>query len=227
SVGKPEVVYHTDDHGKRLEPIESLVIDVPNEVVGPVMQLLGDRRAEMFHMATIGNRTQLEFTIPARGLIGLRSRVLTATAGEAIMHHRFDTYGPYRGDIPGRLNGVMVATESGQVTAYALDQLAGRGIMFVEPGEKVYEGQIVGEHCKGNDIPVNVARRKNLTNVRSSTKDASVTLKAPRQITLENALEYIDLDELVEITPDSIRLRKTHLKENDRKRVSRRAVAMT
>ena len=227
SVGKPEVVYHTDDHGKRLEPIETLVIDVPNEVVGPVMQLLGDRRAEMFHMATIGNRTQLEFTIPARGLIGLRSRVLTATAGEAIMHHRFDKYGPYRGDIPGRLNGVMIATEAGQVTAYALDQLAGRGIMFVEPGDKVYEGQIVGEHCKGNDIPVNVARRKNLTNVRSSTKDASVTLKAPRQITLENALEYIDFDELVEITPDSIRLRKTHLKESDRKRVSRCAVAMT
>ncbi len=227
AVGKPEVVYHTDDHGKRLEPIETLVIDVPNESVGPVMQLLGDRRAEMFHMATIGNRTQLEFTVPARGLIGLRSKAMTATAGEAIMHHRFNAYGPYRGDIPGRVNGVMIATEAGQVTAYALDQLAGRGIMFVEPGEKVYEGQIIGEHCKMNDIPVNVARRKNLTNVRSSTKDASVTLKAPRQITLENALEYIDLDELVEITPDSIRLRKTHLKENDRKRVSRRAVAMT
>ncbi len=227
SVGKPEVVYHTDEHGKRLEPIERLVMDVPNEVVGPVMQLLGDRRAEMIHMATVGNRTQLEFTISARGLIGLRSRVLTATAGEAIMHHRFDAYGPYRGDIPGRLNGVMIATEAGQVTAYALDQLSGRGIMFVEPGDKVYEGQIVGEHCKMNDIPVNVVRRKNLTNVRSSTKDTTVTLKAPRKITLENAMEYIDLDELVEITPDSIRLRKTHLKENDRKRVARRAVAMT
>ncbi|MCD4700043.1 MAG: translational GTPase TypA, partial [Phycisphaerae bacterium] len=133
---------------------------------------------------------------------------------------------PYRGEIDGRANGVMIATESGQVTAYALDQLANRGMMFVQPGDDVYEGQIVGEHCKDNDIPVNVARRKNLTNVRSSTKDTTVTLKAPRRITLEGALEYIAFDELVEVTPQSIRLRKANLKENDRKRVSRRAAAL-
>ena len=225
SVGKPEVVYHTDEHGKRLEPMEHLVIDVPNDTVGPVMQLVGERRGEMVHMSTGGVRTQLEFTIPARGLIGLRSRVLTATAGEAIVHHRFQSYGPHRGEIAGRTNGVMIATELGQVTAYALDQLADRGAMFVEPGEEVYEGQIVGENCREGDITVNVVRRKNLTNVRSSTKDATVTLKVARKITLEGALEYVELDELVELTPSRIRLRKAHLKENDRKRAVRRAAA--
>ncbi len=226
SVGKPEVVYRTDEHGKRTEPMEHLIIDVPTVSVGPVMQLVGDRRAEMVHMGTGRTRSQLEFRVPARGLIGLRSRVMTATAGEAIIHHRFESYGPYRGDIGGRANGVMIATEAGQVTAYALDQLADRGIMFVAPGDEVYEGQIIGEHCKENDIPVNVVRRKNLTNVRSSTKDTTVTLKAPRRITLEGALEYVEFDEMVEVTPQSIRLRKSHLKENDRKRVSRRAASM-
>jgi len=222
AVGKPQVVYHTDGRGKRLEPIERLVIDVPADAVGATMQLLGDRRAEMVHMETAAERTQLEFTIPARGLIGLRNRMLNATAGEVIMHHRFESYGPDRGEISKRTNGVMIATDSGQVTAYALEQLAGRGVMFVEPGDEVYEGQIVGEHCKDSDLPVNVVRRKNLTNVRSSTKEATVTLKAPRRMGLEGALEYIELDELVEVTPESIRLRKIHLKEGDRKRAARR-----
>ena len=223
AVGKPEVVYHTDEHGRQLEPIERLVIDVPTGAVGAVMQLLGDRRAEMVHMDTAGGRTQLEFTIPTRGLIGLRSRILTATAGEAVMHHRFESYGRCRGETARRANGVMVATEGGPVTAYALEQLADRGVMFVEPGEKVYEGQIVGEHCRDNDITVNVVRRKNLTNVRSSTKEMTVTLKAPRRVSLEGALEYIELDERVEVTPARIRLRKVHLKDNDRKRAARRA----
>jgi len=225
AVGKPEVVYHADDDGRRLEPIERLVIDTPTDAVGPVMQLLGDRRAEMVHMDTAGPRTQLEFTIPARGLIGLRSRILNATAGEAVMHHRFEAYGPDRGEIAKRTNGVMIASEPGAVTGYALEQLADRGIMFVQAGDAVYEGQIVGEHAKDKDIPVNVVRRKNLTNVRSSTKEATVTLKAPRPITLESALEYIELGELVEITPESVRLRKVHLKENDRKRADRRKAA--
>ncbi|NLF29796.1 MAG: translational GTPase TypA [Planctomycetes bacterium] len=224
SVGKPEVLYHTDEHGRRTEPIEHLVIDVPTECVGAVMQLTGDRRAEMIHMKTHAGRTQLEFLIPARGLIGLRSRVLTATAGELIMHHRFKEYGPYRGEMGRRINGVMVATESGRVTAYALEQLADRGVMFVVPGDEVYEGQIVGEHAKDKDLPVNVTRRKALTNVRASTKEATVTLKSPRQVTLEYALEYIENDERVEITPASVRLRKIHLKEHDRKRASRKAV---
>jgi len=225
AVGKPEVVYHADDQGRRMEPVERLVLDVPTDAVGAVMQLIGDRRAEMAHMDTSGPRAQLEFTVPARGLIGLRARVLTATAGEVVMHHRFEAYGPYRGEIPGRPNGVMIATDPGPVTAYALDQLADRGVMFVRPGDRVYEGQIVGEYCRDNDIPVNVVRRKNLTNVRSSTKDSTVTLKAPRRITLEGALEYIAADELVEITPQHIRLRKKHLSENDRRRAARRAPA--
>jgi GTP-binding protein len=173
-------------------------------------------------MDTHGPRTELEFTIPARGLIGLRSRMLTATAGEVIMHHRFETFGPYRGEIGGRVNGVMIATDTGQVTAYALEQLAGRGVMFVTPTENVYEGQIVGEHCRDNDLPVNAVRKKNLTNIRSSTKEATVTLKAPRPITLESALEYVEFDELVEITPNNIRLRKVHLKENARKQAARK-----
>jgi GTP-binding protein len=225
SVGKPQVVYHRDDKGKRLEPIERLVIDVPADVLGPVMQLLGDRRAEMEHMETVGSRTQLEFTIPARSLLGLRNRMLTATGGEVIMHHRFESYGPERGDIGGRINGVMIATDSGSVTGYALEQLAGRGIMFVQPGDDVYEGQIVGEHCKDNDLPINVVKRKNLNNIRSSTKEATVTLKAPRLLTLEAALEYIELDEMVEITPNYVRIRKIHLREADRKRASRQAAA--
>ncbi|MBS3820529.1 MAG: translational GTPase TypA [Planctomycetes bacterium] len=221
-VGKPEVIYHRDEDGKRTEPIENLIIDIPTDCVGSAMSLLGDRKADMQHMDTRGRRTVLEFLIPARGLIGLRSRLLTATAGEAIMHHRFDHYGAERGPIGGRLNGAMIATETGQVTAYALEQLADRGVMFVTPGDAVYEGQVVGEHCKDSDIPVNVVKGKKLTNIRSSTKEATVTLKAPRQLTLEGALEYIEPDELVELTPSAVRIRKRHLKEADRKRASRK-----
>ncbi|MBN1941778.1 MAG: translational GTPase TypA [Phycisphaerae bacterium] len=222
TVGKPQVVLHVDEHGKTAEPIERLVLDVPAEALGAVMQLLGDRRAEMTHMESNGPRVQLEFTIPARGLIGLRSRMLTATAGEVVMHHRFECFGPHRGEIAGRANGVMVATETGQVTAYALEQLAGRGVMFVQPGLDVYEGQIVGEHCRDNDLPVNAVRKKNLTNIRSSTKEATVTLKAPRPITLEGALEYVEHDEYVEITPKNVRLRKMHLKETARRQAARK-----
>jgi len=217
TIGKPEVIYRHEG-GKRQEPLELLVVDVPNESVGAVMQLLGDRRAEMVHMKQSEARTHIEFKVPARGLIGLRSNLLTATQGEAVMHHRFIEYGAFRGEIPGRTSGVMVATETGRVTAYALDQLADRGTMFVEPGDDVYEGQIVGEHCKDNDIIVNVVRQKKLTNTRSSTKDATVQLKAAWRPALETALEYIEGDELVELTPQSIRLRKRFLKDIDRRR---------
>ena len=222
SVGKPQVILRTDEHGRKLEPIERLTVDVPTESVGAVMQLLGDRRAEMTHMNTSGPRTQLEFTIPARGLIGLRSRVLTATAGEAILHHRFESYGPHRGEVGRRLNGAMVAIETGRVTTYALEGLAARGIMFVKPGDEVYAGQIVGEHCKEGDIGVNVVKRKSLNNIRSANKDATVVLKAARQITLEGGLEYIEGDELVELTPGAIRLRKRWLREIDRRRNARK-----
>jgi len=221
-VGKPTVIYKRVD-GTLMEPVELLVVDVPTDSVGPVMQLLGDRRAEMMKMDThSGNRTTMEFSIPARGLIGLRNRMLTATKGEAIMHHRFHEYQAARGDITGRPNGVMVTMETGQVTAYALDQLSDRGTMFVEPTDQVYTGQIVGEHCKDNDILINAVRCKKLTNMRASSKDATVVLKAARSITLEAALEYIEHDELVEITPTAIRIRKRILDENDRKREGRR-----
>ena len=221
TVGKPEVILH-EEAGKKLEPIELLVVDVPTESIGTVMQLLGDRRAESVKMETSGPRTHMEFAVPARGLIGLRNRLLNATQGEAVMHHRFHEYGSFRGPIPGRASGVMIAMETGRVTAYAVVQLADRGAMFVTPGDSVYEGQIVGEHCKEGDIPVNVVRLKKLTNMRSSTKEQTVGLKAPRLLELEAALEYIEQDELVELTPQSIRLRKRWLTENERKRRSRR-----
>ena len=226
-VGKPEVIYHRDAHGHRTEPIERLIIDVPTVSVGASMQLLGDRRAEMVHMDTRGNRSMLEFMVPSRGLIGLRSRLLTATMGEAIMHHRFEKYDRYRGAIPHRTNGAMIATDTGTVTGYALDQLAARGMMFVRPGDAVYEGQVIGEHCKDTDIPVNIVRAKKLTNMRAASKDATVVLKAPRQFTLEGALEYVEADELVELTPQSIRLRKRYLKEADRKRNVRKFAVAT
>ena len=220
TIGKPEVIYRFEN-GKKLEPFELLVIDVPNESVGAVMQLLGDRHAHTVKMDPQDNRTHMEFEIPARGLIGLRSRLLTATQGEAIMHHRFQRYGNFGGEIAGRTNGVMASTQSGLVTAYALDQLADRGMMFVEPGEQVYEGQIVGEHCKDGDINVNVVRQKQMSNMRSSTKDQTVTLKAARKLVLEPALEYIEEDELVELTPLSLRLRKRFLTDFDRRRHAR------
>jgi len=217
TVGKPEVIYREKD-GKRQEPLELLVVDSPNENVGAVMQLVGNRGAEMVNMEASYPRTHIEFKIPARGLIGLRSKLMTATSGEAIMNHRFLEYGDFRGEIPGRINGVMVATVSGQVTTYALDKLAGRGTAFVEPGDEVYEGQIVGEHSRENDLGVNVIRQKKLTNIRAAAKDATITLKTAWRPELEAALEYIDHDELVELTPQSIRLRKRFLTEADRRR---------
>ena len=223
-VGKPNVIYKKVG-GKLLEPIELLVVDTPTDYLGSVMQLMGDRKAEMSKMDSQGARTMLEFTIPARGLIGLRNRMLTASKGEAIMHHRFHRYEPTRGEIGGRANGVMVATDSGQVTAWALDQLASRGMMFVEPGDQIYAGQLVGEHCKENDISVNAVKMKRLTNMRAASKDATVVLKPARKMTLEAAMEYIDNDELVEITPQSVRMRKRLLTEIDRKRAGRKPAA--
>lgn len=222
AVGKPRVIYREVD-GKSLEPIEYLVIDVPSNAVGPVMELVGNRRAECLKMDSRGESTHLEFTIPARGLIGLRTRLLNATSGTAIMHHNFYDYQPNRGAIPARVNGVLISTETGRSTAYALENLQERGVLFVGASETVYEGQVVGEHCRDNDLPVNVCREKKLTNVRSATAEKSIILKPPRQLTLEQALEYIEEDELVEVTPRAIRLRKVFLKEADRRRVARHA----
>jgi GTP-binding protein len=222
SVGKPRVITRVVN-GQTMEPIEYLVIDVPPASVGAVMELVGNRRAECLKLDARGEMTHVEFTIPARGLIGLRTRLLNATSGQAIMHHNFYDYQPVRGSIPGRVNGVMVSTETGRATAYALENLQERGVLFVGAGEQVYEGQVVGEHCRDNDLPVNVCREKKLTNVRASTAEKTILLKPPRQLTLEQALEYIEEDELVEVAPGAVRLRKMLLKESDRKKWARQA----
>ncbi len=224
SVGKPRVITK-EVNGQLMEPIEYLVIDVPPSCVGAVMELVGNRRAECVKMDAQGAMTHMEFTIPARGLIGLGTRLMTATAGQAIVHHNFYDYQPVRGSIPGRVNGVMVSTETGRATPFALDNLQERGTLFVAGGEQVYEGQVVGEHCRDNDLPVNVCREKKLTNIRAAGSDKAIILKPPRQMTLELALEYIEDDELVEVTPSAIRLRKIFLKENDRKRYARQVAA--
>jgi GTP-binding protein len=220
SVGKPRVIFREID-GQKMEPIEYLVIEVPPDSVGPVMELVGNRRAECLKMDTRGQMTHLEFTIPARGLIGLRTRLMNATRGEAIMHHNFYDYQPTRGSIPARVNGVMVSTETGMATGHAIENLQERGVLFSAPGDQVYEGQIVAEHCRDNDLPVNICREKKLTNVRAATSEKTVVLKPPRKLPLELALEYIEEDELVEVTPQSIRLRKMYLKEAERKKLAR------
>jgi GTP-binding protein len=222
SVGKPRVITKEID-GQVMEPIEYLVIEAPPTSVGAVMELVGNRRAECVKMEGHGEVTHMEFTIPARGLIGLGTRLMTATSGEAVVHHNFYDYQPVRGSIPTRLNGVMISTDTGRTTAFALDNLQLRGNLFIGAGEQVYEGQILAEHCRDNDLPVNACREKKLTNMRASGTDKAVILKPPRQLTLELALEYIEDDELVEITPKAIRLRKMYLKENDRKRFARQA----
>jgi len=221
AVGKPKVIYRSLD-GKKTEPIEQCMIDVPSEHVGTVMELMGSRRGICKSMETRGTGSLIEFTIPARGLIGLRNRMLTATNGTAIMHHNFYEYEFFRGDIPGRSNGVMIANEPGQVTGYAINNLADRGELFVAPGDQVYRGQIVGEHCRDNDLEVNICRAKKMTNIRAAAADKTVVLKPPRQLTLETALEFIEEDELLETTPDAIRLRKRYLSELERRRMARK-----
>jgi GTP-binding protein len=220
AAGKPRVIYKEID-GRQHEPIEQLVVDCPTDCQSSVMSLVGDRRAELERMSPkpgASGFVHLAFTIPARGLIGLRSRMMTATQGQAIMHNNFLRYEPMRGEIAQRHNGVMIATEAGQVTAYALDALFDRGDFFVAPGDQVYEGQIVGEHNKDNDIVVNVTKGKKLSNVRAAGKDDAAQVKPPRVMSLEMCLEYIQDDELVEVTPVAIRMRKKHLTEHARKR---------
>jgi len=221
AVGKPKVIYRQLT-GKKTEPIEFCVIDVPGQHVGTVMELMGRRRGICATMESRGDTTTMEFTIPARGLIGLRNLMLTATNGTGIMHHNFYEYEFFRGDIPGRQNGVLVANEPGQVTAYALNNLTDRGDFFVAPGAQVYEGQIVGEHCRDNDIDVNICRAKKMTNIRAASADKTVVLRPPRNMPLEMALEFIADDELVEVTPDAIRMRKRSLKELERRRALRK-----
>ncbi|MFM9116104.1 MAG: translational GTPase TypA [Planctomycetota bacterium] len=221
SVGKPKVILH-DNNGVKEEPYETLVVEVPSDKLGPVMELVGARRGELEHMAPRGDYTHVTFLIPARGLIGLRTRLLNATQGTAVIHHRFDSYRPVQGDIPRRANGVLISMTSGRVNAYALNTLQERSELFVAPGDEVYEGQIVGENSSDNDLPVNPTREKKLTNMRASGSDENILLKPPRDMSLENALEYIEDDEMVEVTPTQVRIRKILLKENDRRREQRK-----
>jgi len=224
SVGKPQVVIKTIE-GQKCEPFETLMVEVPAEKFGPVMELVGNRRGDLVEMNARGQFTLARFTIPARGLIGLRTRLLNATQGTAVINHRFEEFRPVEGDIPKRTNGVMVSMASGKAVGFALFGLQQRAEMFVAPGEQVYEGMIVGENARSNDLPVNPCKEKQLTNIRAAGSDENILLKPPRLFSLEAALEYIEDDELVEITPVNIRLRKILLRESDRKRMARAMVS--
>ena len=221
SIGKPRVVLRTNN-GVREEPFETLVVEVPHDKLGPVMELVGARRGQSVEMTNHNDYTYAVFSIPARGLIGLRTRLLNATQGTAIVHHQFESYKPLESDMPGRGNGVLVSMVGGKAVAFAMDGLQQRAEMFVAPGDVVYEGMIVGENSRLEDMSVNPTKEKKLTTIRAAGSDRNILLKPPRIFSLEAALEYIDDDELVEVTPRAIRLRKITLKETDRRREGRK-----
>lgn len=221
AVGKPRVVYREID-GQKCEPYEILTVDLEDDCQGAVMEELGRRRGELQNMESDGNgRTRLEYKIPARGLIGLQSEFLTMTRGTGLMAHIYDEYAPVKADMPGRRNGVLISSEQGEAVAYALWKLQDRGRMFTSPGDRLYQGMIIGIHSRDNDLVVNPIKGKQLTNVRASGTDEAVRLITPVQLTLESAVEFIDDDELVEITPKTIRMRKRYLLEHERKRASK------
>jgi GTP-binding protein len=217
ALGRPQVILRRGEKGELLEPYEELVIDCDEEFTGTVIATLGERKGELQHLGRHGDRARMEFVIPSRGLLGFRIEFLTLTKGTGLLHHLFDRYGPHRGALPNRARGALIAKESGEVTAYALDQLQDRGSFFTRPTEKVYAGQVVGENCKDDDIVVQVCRRKHLTNMRASTSDQSIRLTPPRDLTIEAAIEWINDDELVEVTPAAIRVRKRLLDYHARK----------
>ena len=217
TITQPHVICKEID-GQTCEPMEELTVDVPDGSAGKVIELVGNKRGEMLKMEQHMSRQLLEFIIPTRGLIGLRSKVMTATAGEAIMAHRFIKYAPYKGDIPQRINGVLISMGAGKAIPYAIDALQQRGIFFIDPGVDTYEGMILGEHCKEGDIDVNAQREKHLSNMRASGSDHNLKIAPAQKMSLEEALEYIADDEYVEVTPKNIRLRKKLLKEIDRRR---------
>ncbi len=219
-IGQPRVLVKEID-GQKNEPIEELTIDLPTDMTGTAIEAVTKRKGEMKNLEPKADRTILEFEIPSRGIIGLRSYLLTATQGEAIMTHRFKEYQPMKGEIPGRLNGSLISMETGNAVAYSLSNLQDRGKFFVEAMEDIYEGQVIGEHTRDNDLVVNVTKTKQLTNMRASGTDAKNVMAPPIKFTLEEALEYIGADEYVEVTPKSIRLRKVYLNENDRKRFAK------
>lgn len=222
SVGKPRVIKRQTEQGQWEEPFETLTVEVPTDRFGAVMELVGERRAMLDVMENRGDYTLATFRIPSRGLIGLRTRMLNATQGTAIMNHRFLDYGVVDGEIPRRPQGVLVSKISGKALAFALDGLQQRSDLFVSPGDEVYEGMIVGENARDNDMDVNPTKAKKLTNIRAAGSDDNILLKPARKLSLEAALEYIEDDELVEITPETIRLRKILLKESDRRREARK-----
>ncbi len=217
-VGQPQVLFKEDENGQKLEPIETLVVDVPEETAGKVIELATQRKGELLIMEPKGDLQHLEFDIPSRGLIGLRSNVLTATFGEAVMSHRFKEYQPYKGPIQERINGSLISMTSGAATAYSIDKLQDRGVFFVDPGEEIYTGQVIGEHNRQNDIVVNVQTAKQLTNMRASGSDNNVRIVPKITFSLEESMEYIQKDEYLEVTPKSMRMRKIYLDENERKR---------
>ena len=221
-IGKPEVIYK-EINGQLCEPIENLTIEVPQEFMGTVMESLGTRKAELSNMTELKGYLRLEFTIPARGLIGFRSEFLTNTKGNGIMNHVFRGYAPHKGDIPGRSRGSLVAFEQGETTPYGIYTLQDRGVMFISPNQMVYEGMIIGENTRELDMDVNPCKKKNVSNMRSSSSDEAIRLTPPRLLSLEQALEFINKDEMVEVTPESIRLRKTILDKSQRGRLRKNA----
>jgi len=227
AVSRPQVLTHVVD-GEVHEPYEALTVDVEDANQGAVMEALGSRRAELTDMAVDGNgRVRLDYRVPARGLIGFQGEFMTLTRGTGLMSHIFDGFAPVKGDIPDRHNGVLVSNEEGEAVAYALFNLQERGRMFVSPGEKLYEGMIIGIHTRDNDLVVNPIKTKKLTNIRAAGKDDAILLTPPIELTLEYAVEFIADDELVEVTPESIRIRKRYLKEQDRKRAQREDAELT
>ncbi|MHC4847119.1 MAG: translational GTPase TypA [Planctomycetota bacterium] len=222
AVGKPEVILHGDE-----EPMEKVFVDVPEEHAGTVVSMLAKRKGELLDLENKGGHVRQEYRIPARGLIGLRTRLLTATRGEAVVQTLFDGYAPYRGDIPGRNKGVQVSMASGKAVGFALFNLKDRGTHFVKPGDPIYEGMISGENCRPGDIVVNPTKAKHLTNIRAAGSDDATILAPPRTFSVEEALEYVEDDELVEVTPTSLRLRKRLLKEHERRKVERAKKAAT
>lgn len=219
-VGQPQVLFK-EIAGEKCEPIEEMHVDVPDEYSGKVVEMVSSRKGEMQNMERKGDRIHLEFLVPSRGIIGLRTNMLTATAGEAVMNHRFVDYQPYKGPIEIRNNGSLVALETGAAFAYSIWKLQDRGSFFIDPGQEVYEGQVIGENSRGDDLTINVCKSKKLTNVRASGSDEKARLITPVKFSLEEALEYINSDELVEVTPLSIRMRKIFLKEHERKRLAK------
>lgn len=225
-VSRPEVILHVDEAtGEKLEPYEDVTIDIPEAYMGVTMEHMGNRKAEMQDMGNEGGRLRLHFKIPSRGLIGFRSEFMTDTRGEGILHSLFSHYGPYKGELPGRKNGVLISMDACDAVGFALMNLEERGVIFIHPQTKCYEGMIVGEHARENDLVVNVGKAKKLSNMRASGSDEATRLTPPREHTLEQALEYIELDELVEVTPNFIRMRKRVLDSNDRKKSEKRSEA--